>query len=107
MVAIGSDQQSSILTTALLTDLGIGNICAKALDRQHAKILERIGAHHAFQPEHKMGERVAHLLSGQMQDYVEVDEDWPSTRQHRPGSWSVFPWASLTFERSTTSLSSP
>ena len=23
-----------------------------------------------------MGERVAHLLSGQMQDYLEVDKDW-------------------------------
>lgn len=84
VVAIGSDQQSSILTTALLADLGVADIWAKALDRQHAKILERIGAHHVFQPEHEMGERVAHLLSGQMQDYVEVDEDWALAKTSPP-----------------------
>lgn len=76
VVAIGVDQQSSILTTALLTDLGIDDIWAKALNQQHAKILQRVGAHHVFLPEQEMGERVAHLLSGRMQDYLEVDKDW-------------------------------
>ncbi len=85
VVAIGVDQQSSILTTALLSDLGVGDIWAKALDHQHGKILERVGAHHVFQPEHEMGERVAHLLSGQMQDYVEVDKDWALVKAAPPG----------------------
>ena len=76
VVAIGVDQQSSILTTALLSDLGVTDIWAKALNAQHAKILERVGAAHIFQPEHEMGERVAHLLSGRMQDYLEIDKDW-------------------------------
>lgn len=76
VVAIGTDQQSSILTTALLSDLAIGDIWAKAMDAQHAKILARIGAHHVIQPESEMGERVAHLVSGRMLDYVELDRDW-------------------------------
>ena len=84
VVAIGVDQQSSILTTAVLADLGVDDIWAKALDHQHAKILERIGAHHVFQPEHEMGERVAHLLSGQMQDYLEVDKDWALVKTAPP-----------------------
>lgn len=84
VVAIGVDQQSSILTTALLADLGVDDIWAKALDPQHAKILQRVGAHHVFQPEHEMGERVAHLLSGQMQDYLEVDRDWALVKAAPP-----------------------
>ena len=84
VVAIGVDQQSSILTTAVLADLGVDDIWAKALDHQHAKILERIGAHHVFQPEHEMGERVAHLLSGQMQDYLQVDKDWALVKTAPP-----------------------
>jgi trk system potassium uptake protein TrkA len=84
VVAIGTDQQSSILTTALLSDLGIATIWAKALDHQHARILERVGAHHVFQPEHEMGERVAHLVSGQMLDYVELAEDWALVKTEPP-----------------------
>jgi trk system potassium uptake protein TrkA len=84
VVAIGVDQQSSILTTAVLADLGISDIWAKALDHQHARILERVGAHHVFQPEHEMGERVAHLLSGRMQEYLEVDKDWTLVKAAPP-----------------------
>ena len=64
VVAIGSDLESSILTTSLLSDFGIENIWAKATSRQHGKILERVGAHHVVLPEHDMGERVAHLVTG-------------------------------------------
>ena len=84
VVAIGNDQQSSILTTALLSDLEISDIWAKALDAQHAKILDRIGAHHVIQPESEMGERVAHLVSGHMLDYVELDRDWALIKTRPP-----------------------
>jgi trk system potassium uptake protein TrkA len=84
VVAIGTDQQSSILTTALLVDLEIEDIWAKALDAQHAKILARIGAHHVIQPESEMGERVAHLVSGRMLDYIELDKDWALIKAKPP-----------------------
>ena len=84
VVAIGNDQQSSILTTALLAELEIADIWAKALDAQHARILSRIGAHHVVQPEAEMGERVAHLVSGRMLDYVELDRDWALIKTNPP-----------------------
>ena len=80
VVSIGSDQQASILTTALLAELEIEKIWAKALSRQHARILERVGAHHVVLPEHEMGERVAHLVTGRMLDYIEVDPHWAIAR---------------------------
>lgn len=76
VVAIGTDIEASILTTSLLVELEIDDIWAKAVSRQHGRILERIGAHHVVLPEHDMGERVAHLVTGRMLDYIEVDENF-------------------------------
>lgn len=76
VVAIGSDIEASILTVAALVDLGIGEIWAKAVTAAHARILERVGAHHVIRPENDMGERVAHIVRGRVIDYVEVDPDF-------------------------------
>ena len=84
MVAIGNDLEASILTTALLTELGIRDIWAKAVSRQQATILERIGAHHVVFPEQDMGERVAHLVSGRLLDWVELDSDWVFAKTKPP-----------------------
>lgn len=85
VVAIGNDQQSSILTTALLAELEVAIIWAKALDGQHARILAKVGAHHVIQPETEMGKKVAHLVSGRMLDYVGLDRDWGMIKTHPPG----------------------
>ncbi len=70
VVAIGTDLEASILATSLLAEMGIPDIWTKALSTQHANILRRIGAHHVVFPENEMGERVAHLVSGRLLDWV-------------------------------------
>lgn len=84
VVAIGTDQQSSIVATALLSDLDIETIWAKALDAQHASILSRVGAHRVVLPEHEAGERVAHLVSGRLLDWIEVSDDWVLAKTKPP-----------------------
>jgi len=84
VVAIGSDMQASILTTSLLSELEIQQIWAKALTPDHARILERVGAQHVVMPEREMGLRVAHLVSDQMLDYLEIDEDWVMVKTQPP-----------------------
>ncbi|ROO84184.1 trk system potassium uptake protein TrkA [Actinocorallia herbida] len=84
VVAIGSDIEASILTTSLLVELGVEKIWAKAISRQHGRILERIGANHVVLPEHDMGERVAHLVSGRMLDYVQIDRDYALAKTRPP-----------------------
>jgi trk system potassium uptake protein TrkA len=84
VVAIGDDLESSILVTALLVELGIDDIWAKAVSTQHGNILERVGAHHVVFPEHEVGERVAHLLSGRMLDYMQVDHDFAMAKLRPP-----------------------
>lgn len=72
VVGIG-DVEASILTTAELAALGITDIWAKAVTESHARILHRVGATHVVRPEHDMGERVAHMVTGKMIDFIELD----------------------------------
>ena len=74
IVAVGSDMEGSILTTAALDELGVPNIWAKAVSKQHGRILERVGAHHVVYPEHDMGHQVAHMIGGRMLDWFQLDE---------------------------------
>lgn len=84
VVGIGTDLEASILTTALLVDFAVPSIWAKAISRQHGRILERIGAHHVVLPEHDMGERVAHLVTGRMLDYIEFEDDYAMIKTLAP-----------------------
>jgi len=74
VVAIGSKIEASILTTSTLSDAGVQNIWAKAITSKHGQILERVGADHVVYPERQMGERVAHVVTGKLIDYVELDD---------------------------------
>lgn len=76
VVAIGDGVEASILSTAVLVDLEVPDIWAKAITESHGTILRRVGAHHVVFPEHEMGERVAHLLSGRVLDYMELDDSF-------------------------------
>ena len=74
IVAVGSDLEGSILATAVLEELGVKSIWAKAVSRQHGRILQRVGAHHVVYPEHDMGHQVAHLIGGRILDWFQLDE---------------------------------
>jgi trk system potassium uptake protein TrkA len=76
VVAIGDNIEASILCTAALADLGVAEIWAKAITTSHARILERVGATKVVFPERDMGIRLAHQVTGQMIDYIEIDEDF-------------------------------
>ncbi|SDQ31544.1 potassium channel family protein [Thermostaphylospora chromogena] len=91
VVGIGSNIEASILTTSLLVEMGIDDIWAKAVNRQHGRILDRIGAHHVVLPEHDMGERVAHLVSGRMLDYVEIEEGFAFIKTRPPRDFVGIP----------------
>ena len=88
VVAIGSGIEASVLTTGLLVDLEIRAIWAKAISRDHGRILQRIGAHHVVYPEADMGERVAHLVSGGMLDYIRFDSEFALAKLVAPASIS-------------------
>ncbi|TAM68185.1 MAG: TrkA family potassium uptake protein [Microbacteriaceae bacterium] len=84
VVAVGSSIEASVLITANLVDLKIPQIWAKAISQSHGKILERIGANHVIYPEAEAGERVAHLVSGRMLDFIEFDDDFALVKMYPP-----------------------
>lgn len=86
VVAVGSSIEASVLITANLVDLNVSQIWAKAVSKSHGKILSRIGATHVVYPEAEAGERVAHLLTGRMLDYIEFDDDFAIVKMHPPRS---------------------
>ena len=84
VVGIGSDLEASILTCAVLVDFQIPNIWAKAITRQHGRILDRVGATHVILPEQDMGQRVAHLVIGRMLDYIKFDDNFAMVKTIAP-----------------------
>ncbi|MFC9914998.1 potassium channel family protein [Streptomyces sp. NPDC059866] len=84
VVGIGTDIEASILVSANLLEAEVPNVWAKAISRQHGQILERLGVHHVVLPEHEMGERVAHLVTGRMLDFIEFDDDYALVKTVAP-----------------------
>lgn len=63
-VAIGERAtEASILTTALLRQIGIPHIVARSFNDLHARVLRSVGAHEVVNPESEMGSRLAAQLA--------------------------------------------
>jgi len=84
VVAVGSSIEASVLITANLVDLKVPQIWAKAVSQSHGKILARVGANHVIYPEREAGERVAHLVSGRMLEYIRFDDDFALAKLYPP-----------------------
>ena len=84
VVAIGSDIEASVLAVITLVEAGVPEIYAKAITRKHGKILTGIGAHHVIYPELVMGQRVAHMVTGGVQDYLELGDGIAVARSAAP-----------------------
>jgi trk system potassium uptake protein TrkA len=84
VVAVGSSIEASVMITANLVDLKVPQIWAKAISQSHGKILSRIGAHHVIYPETEAGERVAHLVSGRMLDFIAFDDNFVLAKMYPP-----------------------
>lgn len=84
VVGIGTDIEASVLTVLGLVEMGVEEIWAKAVNKKHGRILDRVGASHVVYPESAMGERVAHIVAGSMIDYIEFDDGFSIARTRAP-----------------------
>ena len=73
VVAIGDSVEASVITAGNLLDAGISDIWAKSVSKEHARILQRIGARHIINAETDAGKRVGHPVSGNYLDYIEIE----------------------------------
>ena len=84
VVGIGTNIEASVLTVLSLIEVGVTDVWAKAITKQHGKILQRVGASHVVYVETAMGERIAHMVSGAMIDYIEFDDGFAIARTKAP-----------------------
>jgi len=89
VVTLGDDINSSILVTLYLKEMGVKEIIAKAVNEDHAKILNLIGATRIIFPERDMAKRVAHTLrKTSLLDYVYLSEGFSMIELAPPASWN-------------------
>lgn len=84
VIAIGSDIEASILTALAVIEAGVPTIWAKATNERHGKILKSIGVKNVVYPEARMGQMVAHILTGKMMDFIELDNDFAMVKTRAP-----------------------
>ena len=78
VVAIGTDVQSSVLTTVLLKQqLSVPQVIARATNELHGQTLRAVGADRVVYPEQETGVRTAHsLFQREVLEYMELTSDF-------------------------------
>jgi len=75
IVAIAENQQASILTTALLKELGVETIIARKSGYLHGKILEKVGASQLLSPEIDVADQlVLSLVSPGLLEHIALPD---------------------------------
>lgn len=88
IVSVGNKIDSSILITLYLKELKIKEIIAKAVNEDHAKILDRVGATKIVFPERDIAIRMAHTIDNpNFLEYIPVDEDISLIEIGVPSKW--------------------
>lgn len=99
VVGVATSLEASVLITGNLVDLGTPDIWAKAVSGEHGRILRRIGAHHVVYPEADAGQRVAHMVSGRMLDYIEMEDGFTIVKMRPPQETHGFTIAESQIQR--------
>ena len=84
VVGIGTRMEQSVLTVLALVEIGVSHIWAKAISAKHGKILSSVGATKVIYPESAMGDRVAHLITSRMIDFIEFEDDFAIAKTRVP-----------------------
>lgn len=88
-VMIGEDHvEACILAASTLKELGVPFVVARATNRIHARVLERVGADRVVRPEREMGEQLARIIATPaVLDYVDLGEDEALVEAEVPKEW--------------------
>jgi trk system potassium uptake protein TrkA len=87
IIAMGDDVQASVLTTAILKNIGVPYIIARAVSDIHARVLRQIGANEVINLEIEEGQRVAsRLLTAEVLETIPVTEDYSIVELYVPES---------------------
>ena len=89
IIAIGDNQETSVMATVLLKEHGAKNIVAKAQSDLHAKILKKLGADKIILPEYDMGVKLAHnLCNTNIYDLIDISPEHSIMSIKPPKEWA-------------------
>lgn len=87
-VMMGENLGAGVLVTMILKDLNLPLVIARANNRLHARVLERVGADQVAEPEREFGESLGHrMASPGIQDYLNLGEGEALVRMKVPETW--------------------
>lgn len=88
LVSLGSNFQTSLLTTFALKELGVKNLLVKAEGAKRRKILKLAGADMVIQPENDIALQTATFMHySRVIDYMELDRENDVVALQPPTSW--------------------
>jgi trk system potassium uptake protein TrkA len=88
VISITSDINSNIMAVINCQELGIKEIYSKANNRQHEKVLLKLGVENVFSPEKDMGINVAHrLYQGDFLQALDLDSNYSIVEVESLKSW--------------------
>lgn len=88
IVSLGEELAASTLLTLHLKEMKVKRIIVKALNEDHKRILEKVGATEVIIPEAEMARKVAKgLISPNVLDYLPVSEDFTISELAPPASF--------------------
>lgn len=88
VVAISENMEASVVATILAKEAGIPYVLAKANNRTHALVLQKVGADQVIFPEQAMGSRVArNMVFGKFVDTFELSDTYSMVEMEVPMSW--------------------
>ena len=100
IVSTGDDIAASILATMALRDIGVEEVYVKVISRDHARVMERIGATDSIFPERETALALATRLSGKtLLNYVRLGPGFSIQEMAVPNSWNFKPLKELDLRR--------
>jgi len=87
-ICMGSNMQSSILTTLICKQMGVKYIIAKAQSEKHKNVLEKIGADLVVFPEEDMGRKIANrVVNPNLADIMDLSNNFQIIEIVTPSLW--------------------
>ena len=77
IVAFGSNQEASVLTTVLLKDMGVSHVIVRVDDDSYVPIMKKLGATEVITPQKAAGAALANRLGNDdYKDFYKLDEKY-------------------------------
>jgi len=103
IVAIGDNIEASILTTALLKQMGIPYIIARAVNKTHYQVLKKIGADEIINIEEAQGTRIAlNLIAPSIMEKVNLSREIMLSELYLPHTFAGLTVGDLELESKFT-----